>query len=273
MKENSPFQFTTICFCVIAHADDWQLFMSGEIFKNLLTQDCKVVFIITTAGDAGMNEMFWLAREEGLKSSIRFCLAPFSLLLESSGTATHNGQAIQNCKVNNTCSYFLRLPDGNLDGNGFAVNNFASLAKFRKQEISPLNSVDNNAVYNTWSALVNTVEAIIHFESQGIETGSIYYLNPSSLANPNDHPDHTATGQILQDMPGIKTLQQLLFKGYSTRNSAEELPAADAFWKAGMMAAYDKAVYDACGYSTLKEDPDLYAKWCCSQSQFIIFEP
>ncbi|MEJ7679281.1 MAG: hypothetical protein WKG06_15780 [Segetibacter sp.] len=85
----------------------------------LVLPGSKVVFIITTAGDAGAGETYWLAREEGSKSSLRFCLAPLAALSESSGTKEFNQHTINYWSVNNATCYFLRLPDGNLDGNGF----------------------------------------------------------------------------------------------------------------------------------------------------------
>ena len=71
----------TVTFYVVAHADDWQLFMNPDAFKDITMPDSKVVFIVTTAGDAGKEDNYWKAREEGMKSSIRFCLAPFITII------------------------------------------------------------------------------------------------------------------------------------------------------------------------------------------------
>ena len=62
-----PVHFEKISFYVVAHADDWQLFMHPNVHADFIAPQCKVVFIITTAGDAGKGERYWLAREEGLK--------------------------------------------------------------------------------------------------------------------------------------------------------------------------------------------------------------
>src|SRR5690348_6845283 len=97
-------QFAEVSFYVVAHADDWQLFMHPNVFNDLITPSGKVVFIITTAGDAGANELFWAAREEGMKSSIRFCLAPLGMLSESSGIRECNHHNIHYWSVNTvTC--------------------------------------------------------------------------------------------------------------------------------------------------------------------------
>ncbi len=262
-------QFKKISFCIVAHADDWQLFMHPNVYADLVAADCKVVFIFTTAGDAGMGEKYWLAREEGLKSSIRFCLAPHSVLSESTGKRIFNNHSVQYWSVNNITSYFFRLPDGNLDGSGFPSCNFQSLASFESGKINAVTSLDNAAAYNNWPELISSLESIISFESQGLSDVWIYYLNPDAAINPGDHSDHVMTGHAVQSITSVKSFHQLLFVGYSVSTMHDDLPITDLFWKAGMLAAYEKSVYDLCAYSTLRENPDLYVKWCCTRPQFL----
>ncbi|MDQ6763044.1 MAG: hypothetical protein M3015_10520, partial [Bacteroidota bacterium] len=92
--------------------------------------------------------------------------------------------------------------------------------------------------------------------------------NPDVVLNPNDHPDHIATGNIVQNLASIPHLQQLLFIGYNSIANGETLILSDLFWKTAMFAAYEKAVYDNCGYSTLGENPELYLKLCCRKPNF-----
>ena len=65
--ENSPHKpllhFEKISIYVVAHADDWQLFMQPVVYNDIVSPTCKVIFIITTAGDAGMEATFWKAKE------------------------------------------------------------------------------------------------------------------------------------------------------------------------------------------------------------------
>lgn len=255
-------QFNKISFYVVAHADDWQLFMHPNVYIDLIAPDCKVIFIITTAGDAGKGEAYWRAREEGSKSSIQFCLAARAILSKSSDSRIFNNHTVHYWSVNNTTSYFLRLPDGNLDGSGFAGCDFQSLAKFKSAQINAITAMDNSAIYHNWAEFITTIESIISLESNGITNIRIHYLNPDEDMNPGDHADHIATGIALQSMTNIATLHQLLFVGYSVGSVMEDLPLTDLFWKAGMLAVYEKAVYDLCGYSTLQENIDTYVRWC-----------
>jgi LmbE family N-acetylglucosaminyl deacetylase len=265
MLSNPP---TKISFYIVAHADDWQLFMQPNAHHDLVADASKVVFIVTTAGDAGAEKGYWQAREEGMKSSIRFCLAPFGDLTELNDTRNFNARTINCCSINNTISYFLRLPDGGLNGDGFAAQEYESLRKLKSGDIISINAVDNSATYN-WQDLCATIQSIILTESNTIPDVSINYQNPDTNANPNDHPDHIATGQAIHSISIVSRLHQRLFVGYSSGNSQEKLDETDLFWKIGMFATYEKAVVDHSDYSTLKEGVDIYTRWCLSSARFI----
>ena len=261
--------YAEICFYIVAHADDWQLFMQPNVYNDLVTSGSKVVYIITTAGDAGGDKTYWNAREEGLKSSVRFCIAPFAPITEANGTRELNNHKIMWWSVSNAICYFLRLPDGNLDGKGFPAYNYQSLSKLIGGEISTISAIDNSAWYQSWSDFLTTLQTIISIESYGISSIWINYLNPDINANPNDHPDHIATGQAIQSMTAISNMSQALFVGYNVRNNSQKLDGAELFWKAGMLAAYEKAVFDYSGYSTLRESINTYIEWCLSRAKFI----
>ena len=61
--------------------------------------------------------------------------------------------------------------------------------------------------------------------------------------------------------------------GYGLGNYQDYLPPKDLFWKAGMFAAYEKAVYDGSCYSTLYESVDTYITWCLQKPRFITSMP
>lgn len=253
---------------VVAHADDWQLFMQPNGYKDLVDPDTKIIFIITTAGDAGMEKMYWSAREEGLKSSLRFCLAPLGALYESGGTKERNGHRINYWSINNASCYFLRLPDGGLDGAGFSTCGFQGLNRLKAGHA--LNAVDDSTTYQNWADFYNTLQGIIHHETEETNNAWVHYLSPDKSYNPDDHADHWATGEALQAMPVINKLQQVLYAGYSTGITADTLQPTDLFWKAGMFAAYEKAVFDLSGYSTLHEGVQTYIAWNLTGAHFTI---
>ena len=260
--------FKEVSFYVVAHADDWQLFMNPNVYLDLINEENKVVIIITTAGDAGSNREYWTAREEGCKSSVRFCLAPHSPITEWTGTKEINQHVIPFWCANNVSCYFLRLPDGNLDGQGFSGNYYQSLSRLRSLETVTLTALDDSTTYRGWRDFYSTLNGVINYESKGSGNIWINYLNPDSQHNHNDHPDHCATGLAVQAINILPHMQQALFSGYSC-NGPEAISSVALFWKVGMLAAYEKAVFDSCGYSTLKENVSQYTEWCFRNADFI----
>ena len=263
--------FTKICFYIVAHADDWQLFMFPQVYVDILDEKTKTVFIITTAGDAGLDERFSAAREEGSKSSLRFCLAPFRNFRESEEIKIMTGHCIRRWSAGDATFYFMRLPDGNLNGNGFASTNFQSLSKLVTGEIDSTTATDNSASYKGWTDVHATLETIILYETGNIKERWINYPNPDLIENRNDHPDHIATGKAVECISITKNAFRRLFNGYKARHSRTNF--AEQFWKIGMFAAYEKAVFDLSGYSTLKEDVDCYLRWCSGTSDCIVKYP
>jgi len=250
-------------FYIIAHADDWQLFMNPDAFSDMNTAGNKVVFIVTTAGDAGTSECFWRAREAGMKESIKFCLSPFSTIVSECRLKEINGVRFNVELFNNVSCYFLRLPDGGLDGNGFLSNDYQSLFKLRMGQVSGLISLDQSIIVKNWEHFSKILESVITEESNGSSEIHLKYLNPKNAANPDDHPDHRATGDALL-LGNYSGFCQSLFAGYGNL-CQEMLEPNDIFWKTGIFAAYDRSVFEACGYSTIGENPELYQKWCTSR--------
>ena len=262
--------FTKISFYIVAHADDWQLFMQPNVYQDLISSTCKVVIIVVTGGDSGRSSIFWKAREEGSKSSVRYCLAPFGNLTEVNHTMSFNSHTIDYTIINNATSYFLRLPDGNVDGSGFQKYNFQSLSKFKNNDIDSIHAIDGSSVYQSWTDFSLTIETILIHESDGIPNIQINYLNPDAVKNYGDHSDHIMAGEAIQNMSIVRKSDQFLYTGYSVCCCNEILQPAEMFYKIGMFAVYEKAMYDICGYSTLAENPRIYRDWCIAKSNFEI---
>jgi len=258
-------QFNEVSFYVVAHADDWQLFMNPNAYYDMLNEKNKVVIIITTAGDAGKKDLYWQAREEGCKSSVRYCLAPHFIIKERCGTRSMNSHKISFWEANNVYCYFLRLPDGNLDGSGFPNTFHFSLSKLKSHSIISMPALDQSALYRDWEDFYFTLNELIIYESQGLSKIYINYLDPD--VTHQDHADHTATGCAVQAMDFFGKTEHVIFSGYEC-NSPKPISSFDLFWKVGMLAAYEKAVFDKSGYSTLKEGIPQYLEWCLRRSSF-----
>src|SRR6266567_8097400 len=112
--------FKRASFYFVAHADDWQLFMDPEVGRDIADKECKVVIVHTTAGDAGLGESYWKARESAAIESLLFRNSVDKHLYCREDSCTDAGKKEYfRSEVNNCSCYFLRLPDGAYDGNGF----------------------------------------------------------------------------------------------------------------------------------------------------------
>lgn len=259
-------------FYIVPHADDWQLFMNPETFKDVNCPQTKIIFIITTAGDAGMGKKYWRAREEGMKASILYCFKPGEEKKISQGSKMVGDGRIYYWSVNNVRSYFLRLPDGGIVGEGFAKNNYENLQKLENGTIESLSGLDGNLLLKSWSDFITLLSTIIWGEiNTDKEKICVKLLDPDSKSNPSDHADHQSTGRAILALNNLPVSTKILFKGYGS-NCAKMLTQEEIFWKAGIFAVYENVVFKKTGYSTLSENINLYKKWILASPEFIVID-
>lgn len=210
-------QAQQVNYYVVADQDDWQLFMS----KNM-TADCngnKVVIITLTAGDEGNGANtvggaatpYYLAKEIGAIYSSKFIrdinnnsIAPNNTYpLPTVQTVSINSKNLKKYSYGpaggsgTVVNYFLRLPDGNSNGAGFASTGNQSLQRLKLGNIANMTSVDAANTY-TWSQLTSTIYAIVMAEKG---TDNQVYINTATqntTTNP-DHSDHYYSGMAAQE--------------------------------------------------------------------------
>lgn len=115
-------------FYFAAHPDDWQLFMNPSAFEDVTVHATKAIFIHVTAGDAGLGigtggrtHPYYLARENGADSAIRFMADANGIpVAGSAGQMQFSAHSIARTSYRNTVAYFLRVPDGNPEGSGYS---------------------------------------------------------------------------------------------------------------------------------------------------------
>jgi hypothetical protein len=199
--------FDKASFYFTAHEDDWQLFMNPSAFQDVLVSRTKTVFVHLTAGDAGLGagaggrkHPYYLARESGAETAIRFMADTRGYPDDQSiGPATFNGHAVRRVAYRNTVAFFLRLPDGEGSGGGFPGTGHQSLERLRNGAIATLAPVDNSTVYRGWSDLVATLRAIVDHERGNAPAVEINVAELDSARNPLDHSDHRMTARAALD--------------------------------------------------------------------------
>lgn len=223
-----------VSFYFAAHEDDWQLFMNPSAFQDVINGAAKTVFIHVTAGDAGLGigwggrkHPFYLARENGAESAIRFMADADDI--PAARVVSHrpsNGHPIYRVSYRNTVSYFLRVPDGNPLGTGYYDTGFQSLKRLADGQNNMLAAIDGSTVYHGWSDLTATMRAIVDYERgrAALVQVNVAELNPR--INPNDHSDHLMTAKAALDaVKDLACVRRVYYVDYASSRLPENLDA------------------------------------------------
>jgi hypothetical protein len=223
-----------VSFYFAAHEDDWQLFMNPTAFEDVIGAAGKTVFVHVTAGDDGLGvgsggrkHPYYLARENGALDAIRFMAdADKTPINDTAGPMTFNGHPVFRVSYLNTIGYFLRLPDGNGSGSGFAGTGFQSLRRFADGDIKTLSAVDGSTVYRGWSDLVATVHEIINYERGHAPLVQLNVADLDARINPDDHSDHLMTAKVALDAAkDMSCVRRVYYVDYASAKLPENLNA------------------------------------------------
>ncbi|MEQ9425245.1 MAG: PIG-L family deacetylase [Cyclobacteriaceae bacterium] len=243
----------------VAHPDDWQLFMNPNVYQSLQNDSTKVVILHTTAGDAGAgkgSQDYYIAREEGSNRAVRFMVNAANPDMRegtemSASLVAINGHYVMRNRYGNVSVYYLRVPDGNYDGSGYAIHKEHSLRKFYSAEVSSLTTVDGNSTYNSVDDLRETIAAMIKAEAGQDGSIQMNLAETDQTINPEDHSDHLNTSYILQDVAkslGLKSVR--LYQEYATNKKPYNVDGDYFLICAGTWGATASGLSDSKHYST-----------------------
>jgi LmbE family N-acetylglucosaminyl deacetylase len=245
---------------IVAHQDDWQLFMGDVVIKQTRAGN-SVTFIYLTAGDDGRDSVYWQTRERAALQSTRLAIG---------ATATDSGAVrcartpvleheIQRCVLGNTESYFLRLPDGKRNGAGFVRYNSQSLRKLRGKKIATMSAIDGSATYRGWEDLTATTNKLIGSSTAGART-VVHSSDPSIAANPHDHFDHRMAGLLVNDLRKKERWNAQYYAGYALATRAANRSSDQVREKTAIFLAYENEMVRANKtWSAYAEHPAFYA--------------
>jgi len=246
---------------VVAHQDDWQLFM-GDVVAKRIRAGHSATFVYLTAGDDGRDSLYWQTRERAALQSTRVAIGPAAADSNaiSCSTMEISEHTIQKCVIANTESYFMRLPDGKRNGAGFARHDYQSLRRLRGKKIGIIAAVDGSATYHGWQDLQATVSNLIGSGSASVEI-IVHANDPSVAANPHDHFDHRITGLLVNDLRKGQTWSTWYYVGYALATRAANRSADDAREKTAIFLAYDKEMTRVNkAWSAYAEHPTFYSE-------------
>jgi LmbE family N-acetylglucosaminyl deacetylase len=263
-----PNQPARVDIVVVAHQDDWQLFM-GDVVTQRLHSGNRGVFVYLTAGDDGRDSGYWQTRERAALQSTRIAAAiPITNPVACSVVQIRD-HSIRRCTVGNTESYFLRLPDGKRDGKGFARYGYRSLRKLRANPTSEMSAIDASTTYRGWSDLMTTVGAIIDRDST---EATIHTTDPSIARNPHDHFDHRMTGLLVVDLRKQHKLDAMYYLGYALATRAANRSTDQMQVKTALLLAYDQEMTAVNKkWSAYQEHRAFYSE--CMQRTYVVHSP
>lgn len=213
---------TGLVFYVGGHPDDALLFRGHMLYNDLRDPGFKVVNIVTTAGDAGTFDIpYWQTREQGLVAS--FELASGSKLADM-GRVRVGDQLVQSYSNDRCVCYFMRIPDGNVHGDGFKATGNVSLKKLRDDPTHPpLRPVDGSPVYQTWRNFRDTLASLL---KGGTGPPWMNASDYNQTRDPGGHSDHYLTGDALQEFVR-SSYNRYWWLSYCTTGKPANLSQAD----------------------------------------------
>ena len=246
---------------IVAHQDDWQLFM-GDIVARQAQTGKQMVFIYLTAGDDGRDSVYWVTRERGALESTRIAVGVASTdsTTGQCSIATVRDHAIRKCTIANTESYFFRLPDGHRNGIGFASHSYQSLRNLRRKRITSMTAVDGSTSYNSWEDILSTAGALIG-ENSANRIVTVHTSDPSVVANPHDHFDHRMAGLLVYDSRKKNRWNVMYYAGYALATRAANRSEDQVRQKTALFLAYDRVMTQAnAKWSAYRERPAFYSE-------------
>jgi LmbE family N-acetylglucosaminyl deacetylase len=220
---------------VVAHQDDALLFLSPGLLHDIQSGDC-VTTVYLTAGDNGYGAAYWQSRETGANAGFANMAGVASHWSQSTTSAAGHSILTDTLQgAPNIKQLFLRLPDGNTDGSGFASDNNESLLKLWTGVIGTIHPVDGSPGY-TAQGLVSTLTSLMNTFRPSIIRTQDY----AGYVGDDDHADHHVTAYFTRAASqGYATPHTLIgYLGYDGQYRAQNVSGADLTAKQNAFYAY-----------------------------------
>jgi hypothetical protein len=232
---------------IVAHPDDWQLFMGDRAIRSIGAGH-QVTLVVLSGGGADRPAAYWQARERGATRSLVSAVALARVrTVERQPTCAPwaiAAHVVHRCVFGPAQIIFFRLPDGKPDGNGFLATRLQSLAKLGSARESGIDAIDGSARWQDWPTLAQGVRAAITDDGRA-SIRMIHAHDPDRTINPIDHSDHRAAGLLALELSQSLRVAATVYQGYSIMRRADNLPDSVAGMKAALFMVYDRIRMDA----------------------------
>lgn len=246
----------------VAHPDDDLLFLSPDLL-HAIRAGGNVRTVYVTAGDAGLHaSSYWQDRESGVRAAYAEMAGVANSWTQSdAGVAGHSIPVFALAGRPNVSLAFMRLPDGDANGSGYASNGYQSLRDVWTGSIPAIEAVDRSSSY-TLPALTSTLAYFIEsFQPERINT-----MDYRRAFGDGDHSDHHTVGYLIRSAMAHcnSSIAFIGYEGYPVLPLPANVPAADLEAKQSAFLTYaqhDKVVWDLFAESAAA----LYHSWLARQ--------
>ncbi len=218
---------------IVAHPDDDLLFMNPPLAKLVGSACVRTTFV--TAADDGRPADYWLGRQHGIEAAYAAMAKVENDWSDKTELIYGHQVLVRSLNPKPSISLiFMRLPDGNVHGQGFATTGALSLEKISTNQLS-LETVDKTSIYN-FQDVTNTISDILKIDQPNLILTHVTGGEHSR----GDHSDHRMVGQLTakarQQAHSSATIK--FFVGYPSNGLAENLKPADADYKRMIFDTY-----------------------------------
>ncbi|HSX06779.1 MAG TPA: PIG-L family deacetylase [Candidatus Saccharimonadia bacterium] len=223
----------------VAHQDDDLLFMNPDHLQVLRGGGClRTVYL--TAGDDGWGSTYWLAREKGAEAAYDTMAGHGSSLWIERYILVNGHEYIRMASPRGKPGIsliFVRLPDGNMSGDGFLKTHHQSLAQLESGAIGKMTSVDGQSSY-TKDELANLLVRLMqYYHPSEIDTQT----PPNEITVHLDHSDHVTTGQFVTAAYAAyahSAVPLVYYTGYPISQQPQNVSDQDLAGKSAAFYAY-----------------------------------
>jgi LmbE family N-acetylglucosaminyl deacetylase len=248
---------------VVAHEDDSLLFFSPDLVHAIQNGRCvRTVFV--TAGDDGQGRSYWLSRENGVEAAYAEMAGVADTWTQSdAGVAGHPIPVMTLSADPNVSLVFMRLPDGNVDGSGFASQDFASLQKLYTGAIQQMTADDGSSSY-TLGSLISTLSSLV----TSFKPDTIWTQDYAGSYGDGDHSDHHTVAYLTREVSRAWATTTHTLTGYIdylSDGQPANVTGSDFTAKENAWFAYAPFDSQVCQTLTSCEQTENYWGWLNAQ--------
>ncbi|GAA5874766.1 hypothetical protein JCM1840_000427 [Sporobolomyces johnsonii] len=253
---------------LVAHPDDDLLFQSPDLLTDYEASNC-ITTVFLTSGDAGAGITYASSREAGNEAAAAEMMGVADNWVDFN--ATFGGQPVlirtltaapQIQKV------WVRLPDGDVDGSGYAVTGYESLRELYFGDIGTITTITGSATF-TLATLQQMISQILAAR----EPSFVRTLDYLSQFDGGDHSDHLTVGRITAGLVGTYASNATFagYMGYPIQNLAPTLSTTSTAFIEKEYAFFNYTPFDSSecqSYSACVAAGRGEASWL--QRQYIV---